>query len=441
MYIIEKTIHRKAGVCMKRNAHFSLRRTVAGVIVCLLVVMLCGCGKKTVPPVQTPMPAAEGLRIAVASDLHFNPDASENVYDQGSVKYNTQLVDALLHDVESEGADVLLLTGDLVNSGRTEHHRALAEKLRTAADAGVAVYVLPGNHDLAPIGQQEFAALYGEFGYNDAHSRDSASLSYCIMRSDVCLLMLDTGGYPADTVDLPDAPQRENDTAYLSESTLQWAHRMMQEAEQRALPVLCAGHYNLLTAESRDETRSGLYLENGSRLAQLLRACHVPLYLSGHVHTRMVMQERGLTELVTEYLLSYPTGYSMLDLTAVGITYTPRRVDVDAWAAETGQRDRVLTQFREWQQDELRAYAGQNVEDMAERNPPTRREKQQAAEFFYAVMDAYWRGDLAAEREALLAMPGCEPFFRCAEGYAYRWWLRELIDTATPMIGGFQLNM
>lgn len=298
---------------------FFLRRTVAAVIICLLAVMLCGCGKKTVPPVQTPMPAAEGLRIAVASDLHFNPDTSENAYDQGAVKYNTQLVGALLYDVESEGADVLLLTGDLVNSGKTEHHRALAEKLHSASDAGVAVYVLPGNHDLAPIGQQEFAALYGEFGYNDAYSRDSASLSYCIMRSDVCLLMLDTGGYPADTIDLPDAPQRENDTALVCESTLQWAHRMLQ--------------------------------------------------------------------------------------------------------------------------DELRAYADQNIADMDERNPLTRRETQQAVEFFYAVMDAYWQGDLAAEREALLAMPGCEPFFRCAEGYAYGWWLRKLIDTATPMLGGFRLNM
>ena len=265
------------------------------------------------------MPAAEGLRIAVASDLHFNPDVSENAYDQGTVKYNTQLTDALLYDVESEGADVLLLTGDLVNSGKTEHHRALAEKLHSASDAGIAVYVLPGNHDLAPIGQQEFATLYGEFGYNDAYSRDSASLSYCIMRSDVCLLMLDTGGYPADTIDLPDAPRREDDTAFLSESTLQWAHRMLQ--------------------------------------------------------------------------------------------------------------------------DELRAYADQIIADMDERNPLTRRETQQAVEFFYAVMDDYWQGDLAAEREALLAMPGCEPFFRSAEGYAYGWWLRDLINTATPMLGGFRLNM
>ena len=42
---------------------------------------------------------------------------------------------------------------------------------------------------------------------------------------------------------------------------------------------------------------------------------------------------------------------------------------------------------------------------------------------------------------ALLAMPGCEPFFRCAKGYAYEWWLRELIDNAVPELGGFKISI
>ena len=36
-------------------------------------------------------------------------------------------------------------------------------------------------------------------------------------------------------------------------------------------------------------------------------------------------------------------------------------------------------------------------------------------------------------------MPGAAPFFRCAEGYAYGWWLRDLIDTATPLLKGFAI--
>ena len=415
-------------------------RSLAGLLAVLcLTALLCACGAAEPVPTPAPLPDAAGLRVAVASDLHFDPDNTDRTANSGAVAFNPELADALLDDVSEQGAKVLLLTGDLVNLGTMAHHEALAEKLRAAQDRGVSVYVLPGNHDLAPVGQREFAAIYDAFGYGGAFSRDSASLSYCVMREDLCLLMMDTAGYAPSAIDLPDAPQRPDDEAFVSEQTLQWAEQMLTEAAARALPVLCAGHFNVLTEAGRDPARSGLYLENGDRLAQLLEDYGVPLYVSGHLHTRLVLQERGLTELVTEYLLSYPTGYSVLDMTADSITYTPRRVDVDGWAARSGQKSYVLQHFSRWQQEQLRRYARQNVEDMSVRNPISGKEKKQAAAFFYAVMNAYWRGDLAEERETLIAMPGYEPFFRCAEGYAYGWWLRELIDTASPMLGGFRL--
>lgn len=127
--------------------------------------------------------------------------------------------------------------------------------------------------------------------------------------------------------------------------------------------------------------------------------------------------------------------------TSAAVTYTPRRVNVDAWAADTGRKDRTLLHFSRWQQKQLRRYSVQNVNDMCVKNPLTHREARRAAAFFYAVMDAYWRGDLAAERETLLAMRGREPFFRCAKGYAYEWWLRDLIDNASPQLGGFTISI
>lgn len=414
-----------------------MKRALAALL--CLALLLCACGTSDDVPPPAPLPAAEGLRIAAASDLHFDPDNTNKKAGLGAVAYNPELIDALLCDAAEQVAELLLLTGDLVNLGKREHHEALAEKLRAAEACGMEVFVLPGNHDLAPVSQREFAAIYDDFGYEDACSRDRASLSYCVMRDDLCLLMMDTAGYDHSAIDLPDAPYRTDDEAFLSERTLRWAEQMLAEAKEKKLPVLCAGHYNILTAEGRDSTRSGLYLENGARFAQLLRDYEAPLYLSGHVHTRYVLQEQGLTELITEYLLAYPTGYSMLDLAPDAITYMPRRVNVDAWAAETEQKDHTLLHFSSWQQKQLRQYSVQNVNDMCVRNPLSHREAKHAAAFFYAVMDAYWRGDLAAERETLLAMRGCEPFFRCAEGYAYEWWLRDLIDNASPQLGGFTI--
>ena len=415
-------------------------------LIAVLAFLLSACSSfasaQTAPsavPSFPPLPASSGLRIAVASDLHFNPDFRPEGDEPLQATYSLELADALLWDVRRQGADFLLLTGDLCNGGKPYKHEELIKKLRAAQEDGLPVYVVPGNHDLAPITQTDFAALYADFGYAEAISRDPASLSYCVVRDGLMLLMMDTAGYSVGAIDLPGAPGSSSENPFFAESTLRWAEEMLREAAEQGLHVLAAGHYNLLPEISNDPAGTGYYLENGDRFAALLRAFHVPLYLSGHMHMRAVYQQDGLTELLTEYLLAYPTACSVLDITGDGIVYTPRRIDVDAWAAETGQTDSRLLHFAQWQQDGLWKYAVENVEYMAKKNPLSRKEKALAAEFFYRVMDAYWQGRLAEERKDLTALPGCEPFFRCSEGYAYGWWLKDLIETASPLVKGFTL--
>ena len=424
----------------KRAQNRRQRLCGAVVLLCVFLQMLAG----TVAGAETEINTAgstEGsaLRIAVASDLHLDPDNTDKSQASEAV-YNMELVDALLWDARQQGAEMLLLTGDLVNGGKPHRHEALTEKLRQAEREGLPVYVLPGNHDLAPVGQREFAAFYEEFGYAEAYSRDPGSLSYCIIRDRVMLLMMDTAGYSVSAIDLPGAAVRSSTDPFFSEETLQWAEACLQTAQERGLLVLAAGHYNLLPEISR-QPGSGYCIENGDRFTKLLRAYGVPLYLSGHMHTRGVYQEEGLTELLTEYLLVYPTGYSVLDLSKDTLCYIPRRVNVDAWAAATGQSDPVLRNFADWQQEGLFNYSVSNINYMTGRNPLTEEEKNDAVGFFYTAMNAFWSGTLSEQRERIEAMPGYEPVFRCAEGYAYGWWLKELIRTASPLLKGFTLEI
>lgn len=411
-------------------------------VILALAVLLSACGRETAMslPSATPFPSPRGLRIAVASDLHFDPDNTDKDSGLGQTAYNPELLDALLWDAQRQGAQILLLTGDLVNGGRPHRHEQLSAKLRAAEETGLSVCVLPGNHDLAPVGQTDFAAFYAGLGYDEALSRDPGSLSYCVVRDGLMLLMMDTAGYGAGAVDLPGAKAQEGAGACFTEDTLRWAQAMLQEAGRQGLHVLSAGHYNLLPEISRQPDMDGYYLENGTAFADLLRSFHVPLYLSGHQHIRAVYQENGLTELLTEYLLAYPTGYTILDVTEKEIRCLPRRIDVDAWAAETGQTDPILLDFAAWQQGNLRQYAEENVRYMARKNPLTKRELQNATDFFYAVMDAFWRGELYMRRAELEAMRGYDAFFHCAEGFAYGWWLKDLIENASPLQRGFTLH-
>ena len=391
-------------------------------------------------PSFPPLPEKNGLRIAVATDLHYNPDFRPDGDEPLQAMYSLELADALLWDAKRQGADFILLTGDLCNGGKPHRHEGLTEKLRAAEEDGLPVYVVPGNHDLAPIKQTDFAAFYADFGYDEAYSRDPASLSYCIVRDGLMLLMMDTAGYSTGAIDLPGAAASISENPFFTDSTLRWAENMLQRAQEQNLHVLAAGHYNLLPEISRDPASTGYFLENGDRFASLLRAFRVPLYLSGHMHIRAVYQQDGLTELLTEYLLAYPTAYSVLDVTDTDITYTPRRIDVDDWAAESGQTDTRLLNFAQWQQDGLWQYSVENIDYMSSKNPLNASEKIQAAEFFYGVMDAFWQGKLYEERETLVTLPGYNPFFRCAEGYAYGWWLKDLIDTISPLAEGFSIT-
>lgn len=423
------------------------RTLLCGIL--LTALLLCGCGTRKAQaeeesvhvPTFPQLREKDGLRIAVASDLHFNPDDRPDPENPRETAYSLELTDALLRDVRQQKADLLLLTGDLCNGGKAHRHEALIEKLRALEDDGIDIFVLPGNHDLAPITQTEFQALYEDFGYAEAFSRDEASLSYCVKRDGLMLLMMDTAGYSAAATDLPGAGIPDSNQPYLSGETLRWAAEMLEEAKEKNLTVLAAGHYNLLSPYGRDDSYKGFYLESGDRLAALLEAAGVPLYLSGHIHLRGVYQENSLTELVTEFLLGYPTAYSVLDFTEDAVIYTPRRVDVDGWAKESGQTDPVLTDFARWQQETLRQYAFDNVKYMAERNPLSAEEEKEAEKFFYRVMDSYWRGNLSADRGKLEALPGCEAFFCCAEGYSYGWWLKDLMETASPMLKGFRLEL
>ncbi|MCR5088909.1 MAG: metallophosphoesterase [Oscillospiraceae bacterium] len=386
-------------------------------------------------------------RIVVASDLHLNPDNRPDGSQITQSSYNMELTDAMLWEAEHR-AEILLLTGDLVHSGRWYRHEALVEKLHAAEEAGLRIYVLPGNHDLAPVTQTEFAALYADFGYAEAYSRDESSLSYCIISDDLMLLMMDTGGYPLSAFDLPYAAEDAlsfvtdryavSGPVFLSDRTLRWAAAMIAEAQARQLRVICAGHYNLLSPPSLVEG-SGYYIYNGSSLTALLQEAKVPLYLSGHMHLRGVYQENGLTELMTECLTSYPVSCGILKLDGDNLRYDPLLLDVDTWAASCGQSDPVLLHFSDWQETQRKQSAEKTVLGLASGKAVSKAELSEAVKFFSSFLYAYWHGALYQVSESLQTLPGYTVFSQIASDSSYGPWVRGLLLDASPLLAGFDI--
>ena len=117
-----------------------MKRYLAALL-CLAALFLCACGTSDAVPTPTPLPEPAGLRIAVASDLHFDPDNTNKKANLGAVAYNPELVDALLSDAAEQGAELMLLTGDIVNLGRRDRaegpHAAALHPLAANAAAEI----------------------------------------------------------------------------------------------------------------------------------------------------------------------------------------------------------------------------------------------------------------------------------------------------------------
>ena len=122
---------------MERKKTRKTARLCAVLLCASLLLSACGSAPAVEVLRPEPLPAAAGLRIAVASDLHLNPDNTHKSAESGADAYNLELVDALLWDAKEQGSEILLLTGDLVNGGKPHRHEALAEKLRQTERTGL----------------------------------------------------------------------------------------------------------------------------------------------------------------------------------------------------------------------------------------------------------------------------------------------------------------
>ena len=390
-------------------------RRIALWILCLALALLC-----------VPVCAAQGeqasLRIAASADLHVNPAYRTTGIVNPLEPYHLQLVDAFMWDAKQQEADILLLLGDITNQGKRTQHEALIEKLRQAEAQGMAVYVLPGNHDIGEVSTGEFAGLYADFGYGEALSRDVESLSYSALVGDTLLLLLDTNGYSG-----------HRDTAFLTDGTLRWMEGQLSRARDMGWQVLCAGHYPLLTSNSTP-------FSGKERAAQLLEDYGVQLYLCGHLHKRCVTLGESLTELVVDQAIAYPCCYALIDVEEDGFRYEPQATAVSEWAAQRGEADPHLLDFDAYQTRLEQARCAGVVARLKGDPELTAQEQREAEDFFFKLSDYRAHGTLSRYAGMLREHPGCDIMIRIGAGTIYSRWIPSVLSDAVPYTTGFTLQ-
>ena len=382
----------------------------------------------------------EPPRLILATDLHYQSAQADDggaafqlFVERGDgkvVEYLPELLEAFMDQVIEEHPSALVLSGDITMNGEKINHEELARGLMRVQDAGIPVLIVPGNHDINnphaavyfgeekaeadPVTPEEFYNIYHMYGYDQAISRDDASLSYVYQLDERNrLLMLDTCQYePKNMVE-----------GQLKVETFQWADEQLKKAKEDGINVLPIGHHNLL-AQSRMYTTQCAMNNNGD-VIELFQKYELPLYLSGHLHVQRIRKHKaepgaaddsyGIMEIVTDALSIPPCQYALLEWKRDGsMEYSTKAVDVSAWAARTGSQNPDLLDFEGWSELYIQKLIIDQIRGIV-KNLGTDVEHSMAEVYASVYIDYYAGRRIDAKG------------IRSSKGY--RWWERNMPDS------------
>ena len=279
----------------------------------------------------------EPIKIAVVSDVHY---LSSQLAGKGTAleKYETAtgrntedlhaVLDKVINDLLDECPDILLIPGDITNSGEKQSHLDFKEKLLPLTKNGTQVFVVPGNHDInvptakkyigdkaepiESVSAEEFAAIYSDFGYGKAVKRDTASLSYLAFINDsLWLLCFDTNRY------------NEYRTSSISSGrilpqTLNWALDILHEAKEKNIDVIGMMHHGLVEHMPYQSAFFSEYLiDDWEKNAEILADNRLKIVFTGHFHANDITSFTSpagntITDVETGSLAQYPFPYRLI---------------------------------------------------------------------------------------------------------------------------------
>ncbi|MBC6475789.1 MAG: metallophosphoesterase [Hormoscilla sp. GM102CHS1] len=245
------------------------------------------------------------FRFAIVSDLHIA--LPHTIWDNPNrfhlVEVSIPVLEIILEHLEQLDLDVLLLPGDLTQHGESENHAWLQQRL---AQLPYPVYVVPGNHDVPvpqkdghSIGLNDFSHYYGKCGYENPYR-----LYYtCEILPGVRLIGLNSNQFDPEGKQL----------GYMDDAQLTWLKGVLASAREELVMVMI--HHNVmdhLPHQSSHQLGRRYMLDNGPVLLHLLRNAGVQLIFTGHLHVQDIACDRGIYEITTGSLVSYPHPYRIL---------------------------------------------------------------------------------------------------------------------------------
>ena len=252
--------------------------------VLLAVLMLFSCCSVAVSAAE-----ADELVITVANDLHYNVTyttmtshkANSVNEDFAHIGLDTRLpheakaiIDAFAEQVKASDSDFLIIPGDITDRGKPEEVAYMVALFEQIEDAGIKVYVVPGNHDVVQRNKAQFMIDYADFGYNEALEKDTKSASYVVdLNDEYRLIAIDstTEGTGAHSV---------------YEERLQWISQQGEKAKAAGKKLIGMHHQNFLDhmLMSNLVQPNGVVTAKSTAAKEVYAKAGIKYVFTGHTH-------------------------------------------------------------------------------------------------------------------------------------------------------------
>ena len=254
--------------------------------------------------------------------------------DPKLLEYSGEVLEYMVDETLRRNPDLVIIPGDMTKDGEWISHRLVVSILARLRSAGIPVIVVPGNHDIDnPEGYyfdgdntrpaertspEQFAALYADFGYNQAYAKDPSSLSFvCEPLEGLVLLCIDTDKYEENRfIDKGDSINYNQTSGRIRPATLTWMLAEADKARDLGKQVVLVQHHNIVQHYDAQGTLQGAYLiDDYEDVSKQLMEHGIHLAFTGHSHLQDVAQYRtiennaqvdSLVDVSTGSVISYP---------------------------------------------------------------------------------------------------------------------------------------
>lgn len=309
-------------------------------IIILLFVFLCFISIFSLTACNS-----NNLNFAFVTDTHVIANdffTEDNFSNYTSIDKMVHLSDAIFNSVADEiiksKKKYLLMGGDLTENGDLLSHQACIATLTRLKEAGVKVFVINGNHDIAQtlnsttkITADTFRELYSDFGYGDAMATYQGTLSYTAnLNEKYRLIAIDNIPYEISETNYKEEFSKEHNAWVLSQ--------VDKCIEDNKTPIIIGHkpllqHFPKVTESFLDRTYYNMCKSFVKTFAD--KGCYYSF--TGHMHmqdVKDVTSDKGnvFTDITSSSTAFFPSAYRT-------ITFKKNKIDIATKQVQAIKKD------------------------------------------------------------------------------------------------------